>query len=111
MTEMSLEGHLGRGVAIDICATCQAIWFDGYESLQLSAASVLKLFRLIWRQRRQGEGAALGHGALPAVRGPLRTTHDLQRTTRFEYRACPPPARPSDFVLQLPAGRRTSSGR
>ena len=47
MTEMSLEGHLGRGVAIDICATCQAIWFDGYESLQLSAASVLKLFRLI----------------------------------------------------------------
>jgi hypothetical protein len=89
MTELALEGHLGRGVVIDICGTCQAIWFDGYESLQLSAASVLKLFRLIGDNGGKVKARLSATAQCPRCQGPLRTTHDLQRTTRFEYRACP----------------------
>ena len=47
MRELTLEGHLGRTVDVDICDSCQAMWFDKYESLQLSASSVLQLFRVI----------------------------------------------------------------
>ena len=88
MTGMSLEGHHGRGVVVDICGTCQAIWFDGYESLQLSAHSVLKLFRLIGDNGGKVRAPLSATAQCPRCQGPLRTTHDLQRTTRFEYRAC-----------------------
>jgi hypothetical protein len=89
MTEMALQGHLGRGVVIDICGNCQAIWFDGYESLQLSADSVLKLFRLIGDNGGKVRAPLSTTAHCPRCQGPLRATQDLQRTTRFEYRACP----------------------
>lgn len=41
MTAMTLDGYLATKVAIDVCATCQALWFDHFESLQLSAGSIL----------------------------------------------------------------------
>src|SRR6186713_2999326 len=89
MTALSLDGHLGRPVAIDLCHTCQAFWFDGYESLQLAPASVLRLFREI--------GERVGAAATPlsdASRCPkcgqqLSLVKDQQRSTRFEYRGCP----------------------
>jgi hypothetical protein len=89
MTEMALEGHLGRGVIIDLCGTCQAIWFDGYESLQLSADSVLKLFRLIGDNGGKVKAPLAPAAECPRCEGRLRTVKDMQRTTRFEYRACP----------------------
>ena len=88
MTSMSLEGHHGRDVSIDVCSGCQAIWFDGYESLQLSAASVLKLFRLVAAAEKV-RGPISATAACPRCDGKLRLTRDLQRTTRFEYHACP----------------------
>jgi len=88
MAGMSLEGHLGRAVDIDMCSACQAIWFDGYESLQLSANSVLKLFRLVADAGRV-RGPMSATSACPRCQMHLRPTHDLQRTTRFEYLACP----------------------
>lgn len=88
MTSMSLEGHHGRDVSIDVCGGCQAIWFDGYESLQLSAASVLKLFKLVAAADKV-RGPIAATAACPHCRGKLRLTHDMQRTTRFEYHACP----------------------
>ena len=88
MEPMSLDGHHGRRVDVDVCGTCQAIWFDGYESLQLSAGSVLKLFRLIGSNGGKVRAPLSATAECPRCRGRLRTTHDMQRTTRFEYRAC-----------------------
>jgi hypothetical protein len=89
MTERMLDGHLGRRVTIDICMECQAFWFDERESLQLSPAATLQLFRLI------GEGAHASKTPVsPFCKCPrcglrLIPAHDLQRTTHFEYRRCP----------------------
>ena len=89
MQEYSLPGHLGRDVAIDLCEPCQAFWFDAHESLQLSPAATLSLFRVI------GERAArpqLRDGDVvkcPRCKAHLRRTHDLQRATPFEYLKCP----------------------
>ena len=89
MQEHSLDGVLGRPVVIDLCQPCQSFWFDGRESLQLSPAATLSLFRII------GEGAArppLREGEVakcPRCKGRLRRTRDMQRNTRFEYLKCP----------------------
>lgn len=88
MTEHALGTHLGTSVTIDICNGCQAIWFDDRESLRLSPASTLRLFRLI------GEHAAAARQPMPArtscprCQDVLILARDMQRTTRFQYRRC-----------------------
>jgi hypothetical protein len=91
MTTHTLDAHLGRSVAIDLCLPCQAFWFDARESLQLSPASTLRLFELIGERAAGGGPAAAPSGAVacPRCRAPLRRTHDMQRGTRFEYLSCP----------------------
>lgn len=89
MTERALHGHLGTEVIIDICLPCQALWFDGRESLQLSPGSTLRLFETIGEQ-----AAATRHPLSPQCQCPrcgasLRLVSDLQRNTRFQYRRCP----------------------
>jgi hypothetical protein len=88
MTTLSLEGRLGRPVTIDLCPPCQLIWFDRRESLQLSPAATLHLFRLIGEQagtRRGRLGEALD---CPRCGARLKLTHDRQRNTAFQYRRC-----------------------
>ena len=75
---------------LDLCFACQAIWFDAYESSQLTPGAVLELFRTIDAGRQGPEPRPL-----PATmrcvtcRGPLALTHDIQRATRFVYYRCP----------------------
>lgn len=89
MSEHTLGGHMGTSVSIDVCLHCQAFWFDRRESLQLTPASTLKLFRII------GDEASHARHALPARIGcprcelTLTPVEDMQRTTRFRYRQCP----------------------
>jgi transcription elongation factor Elf1 len=88
MTAMTLDGHLGAQVTIDVCASCQAFWFDQFESLQLSAGSTLKLMKFI------GEHSSPGKPSLPdALRCPrcattLRLAHNMQRNMPFTYWRC-----------------------
>src|SRR6185503_8920424 len=88
MEPLELDGHLGRKVSLDVCHGCQAFWFDKYESLQLSAAAVLQMFRIIGKAG--GVKAGLSRD-MTCTRCPrrLQTVKDMQRATRFEYRACP----------------------
>jgi hypothetical protein len=88
MTAMTLEAHQGRQVTIDLCHACQAFWFDGYESLQLAPASVLRLFRAIGEQGRAA-AALSDRSRCPRCGLRLVPTHDRQRQTAFEYLRCP----------------------
>jgi len=78
------EGKL----TVDLCGDCQALWFDSFESAQLTPGATLELFRVI-------------HTTTPATRRPmpadlpcprcetlLAFTHDLQHATRFAYYRC-----------------------
>lgn len=38
-------------VILDLCFTCQSIWFDEYESAQITPGGILELFKLIHEQR------------------------------------------------------------
>jgi hypothetical protein len=89
MTAVTLDGHLGRAVAIDLCQACQAFWFDGFESLQLEPASVLRLVRLLGERSGEKATPLSDASACPRCGARLLLVHDLQRQTRFEYRHCP----------------------
>ena len=89
MPALKLDGHLGQPVAIDLCHACQAFWFDSYESLQLSSASVLQLFRAIGERASVTARPLSETAACPTCSLRLVPTRDQQRQTRFEYRRCP----------------------
>jgi ssDNA-binding Zn-finger/Zn-ribbon topoisomerase 1 len=89
MAAHMLDGHLGRGVEVDVCTPCQSMWFDARENLQLTPGATLSVFRLIGE--RVGRPAAEDGEIVkcPRCNGRLRRTRDLQRATRFEYWRCP----------------------
>jgi len=88
MTAMTLEGKLGPTVTIDACTSCQAFWFDQYESLHLAPSGTLQLMKLI------GEHSSAARPTLPDTmrcpRCPVRLTqaHDMARNMRFSYWKC-----------------------
>jgi hypothetical protein len=88
MTALTLDGHLGAKVDLDLCAACQVIWFDRLESLRLSPGATLSLFRTIG-ERKQTSPPPLGD-PLKCPRCDLRLllTNDRQRNTPFRYRRC-----------------------
>jgi endogenous inhibitor of DNA gyrase (YacG/DUF329 family) len=89
MTAMTLDGRLRGSVTIDVCATCQAFWFDHFDSLQLSAGSTLKLMKFI------GEHSSPTKPSLPPdtlrcprCATPLHLAHNMQRNMPFTYWRC-----------------------
>src|SRR5689334_12498122 len=88
MTAMALDDRMKSPVDIDVCTGCHAFWFDKYESLKLSAASVLKLMKLIG-ENAAGKTPFSESMTCPRCEAGLRLTHDLQRSTRFTYFRCP----------------------
>jgi hypothetical protein len=85
----ALDGHLGRGVEIDLCEPCQSLWFDGQESLQLTPGATLALFRTIGEHVQRPSARDGDVMKCPRCKAQLRRTQDLQRATRFEYFRCP----------------------
>lgn len=88
MTADTLQTRVDRTVTVDRCDACQLFWFDTHESLQLSPAATLKLFRIIGGQAAQTRPAPLKSARCPRCRLPLALTHDMQRNTRFTYWMC-----------------------
>jgi DNA-directed RNA polymerase subunit RPC12/RpoP len=89
MQEHRFDAALARAVVIDLCEPCQAFWFDGRESLQLSPAATLALFRIIGERAARPMLREADVAKCPRCSGRLRRTQDLQRATRFEYFKCP----------------------
>ena len=76
-------------VELDLCFECQAIWFDQYESAQLTPGSTVELFRAIHQNRDATPRPVSENACCPVCRARLKLTHDLQRTNRIVYNRCP----------------------
>lgn len=83
--ERTPHGH----VEVDVCPQCRGLWFDAFESLQLTAEATLALLREVAAHAEASPRRA--DGPLPCPRCGLRLapTQDVQRTTRFSYWRCP----------------------
>jgi hypothetical protein len=89
MQDETFDAHLGRRVSIDICHACQSFWFDAHESATLTPGSTLTLFRIIGEKIHRPEPSNADLAKCPRCKSRLRRTHDIQRTTKFEYLSCP----------------------
>jgi hypothetical protein len=89
MQEETLPAHLGRQVTIDVCQPCQSIWFDARESVSLTPGATLAVFRIIGERVGPPSRGNADLAKCPRCHARLRRTHDMQRTTRFEYLRCP----------------------
>lgn len=88
MTDLELGARLGTTLAIDLCAACRAIWFDRYEDLQMAPGATLKLFGMISKHSSAAATPLTGALRCPRCQGRLLLTHDIQRTTPFQYWRC-----------------------
>jgi len=88
MTGIPLEARLGMSLAIDLCAACKAIWFDRFEDLQMAPAATLKVFGIISEQSKAASAPLPTVLRCPRCRSRLLHTHDIQRTTPFQYWRC-----------------------
>jgi Zn-finger nucleic acid-binding protein len=85
----TLAGHQGKTVGIDLCKSCQAFWFDKFESLQLAPGSTLQLMKMIGESGSPGPRQFKEAMSCPRCSESLRPTQDMQRNTRFSYFRCP----------------------
>jgi uncharacterized protein YbaR (Trm112 family) len=89
MSEQSFERNYGIPVTIDICHPCGAFWFDRWEDVSLAPGAVLQLFVVI-NDNQPAQRKPVGDNLFcPRCRARLALTHDMQRTTRFQYWRCP----------------------
>ncbi len=91
MSLYDLPGHYGRNLEIDVCHECNAIWFDEWESTQLSPDGVVGLFRLIHERggTASSAGLKLSEGLLCVSCGDaMKRVNDCVKNTRFVYQAC-----------------------
>ena len=89
MREATFDGHLGRRVAIDLCAGCNGIWFDGMESHQLTPGSTLALFKQMGEAVAEANRPLAARKTCPRCQAVLTRELDKQRTTTFEAFRCP----------------------
>jgi len=73
---------------IDLCGDCEALWFDAFESTQLSPGGTLELFRVIHRTTPGTRRALPTDLPCPRCETLLVLTQDLLRATRFAYYRC-----------------------
>jgi hypothetical protein len=88
MTAVTLDGHLGTKVDLDLCAGCQVIWFDHLESPRLSPGATLSLFRTIGERKQTAPPPLIDPLKCPRCDLRLLLTNDRQRNTPFRYRRC-----------------------
>jgi hypothetical protein len=91
MSLYNLPGHYSQTVDIDVCLDCNAIWFDQWESSQLSPDGVVALFQLI--NERGGTSSSASTKWSEGLRcvscgDGMKLVNDRVKNTRFVYQSC-----------------------
>lgn len=79
MRRVALAGHYGAAVELDLCVSCNLVWFDGSETARLSGPGLLELIG------RMAEAYDLPFEPLrpdtrcPRCAGPVKIVHNQSR--------------------------------
>lgn len=88
MVAKKFERQLHGEVELDLCFTCQAIWFDNFESVQLTPGSIIELFRLIHAHRDEPRQPLSEPLKCPRCDEKLLHGLDVAKGGRFNYHRC-----------------------
>ncbi|MFY7905668.1 MAG: zf-TFIIB domain-containing protein [Burkholderiaceae bacterium] len=80
--------HAGAPIELDICFTCQGLWFDKHENLKLSPDAVVELFRQLHEHRADQHLPLANTLSCPRCPKPLTKGFDLVRTGRYITYRC-----------------------
>ncbi len=89
MRRLELPRHDSGMITLDICFPCQGIWFDSFESVQISPGGIINLFKLIHAHRDDPRRQQSTTPHCPRCRDTLIAVRDIVRSGRFTYRRCP----------------------
>jgi hypothetical protein len=89
MATRSFERKISGEVELDLCFACQGVWFDEYESLQLSPASVILLFKLIHEHCDEQSLPLASVLSCPRCDERLIESQDRVKSGLFVYLRCP----------------------
>jgi len=88
MTRLDLPKRNFGALTLDLCFPCQGIWFDSFESEQITPGGIIDLFKLIHAHRddqRQPHESSLH---CPRCNDKLAAGLDVVRSGRFTYHRC-----------------------
>ncbi|HJW24244.1 MAG TPA: zf-TFIIB domain-containing protein [Rhodocyclaceae bacterium] len=75
-------------VELDLCFSCQGIWFDEFESVQITPGGVIELFKLIHEHRDDQRLPLRDVLQCPRCDEPLLHGLDVAKGGRFNYHRC-----------------------
>jgi len=88
MTPLSLPGKLYGIIDIDLCFSCQGIWFDNYESEQIAPGGIVELFKLIHEHRDDQRLPLADPLHCPRCNEKLLAGLDVVKSGKFTYHRC-----------------------
>lgn len=88
MTRLELPQRKFGTLTLDLCFPCQGIWFDPYESQQITPGGIIDLFKLIHAHRDTPRNQHPGTLHCPRCNDPLLAGLDVVRSGRFTYQRC-----------------------
>jgi hypothetical protein len=88
MAKQRFAKTLGGEVILDLCFSCQGIWFDGFESVQVTPGGIIALFELIHARRDEPRTPLRDRLACPRCTDTLLHGLDIAKGGRFNYHRC-----------------------
>ena len=88
MQRLTLAGHYGRSVDLDMCRGCDLVWFDGTETAQLSGTSLLELIGAMAASHELPHGLLGADARCPRCDGALQLVHNQSRWGRSSQLQC-----------------------
>jgi Zn-finger nucleic acid-binding protein len=88
MTAKRFARQLQGEVELDLCFTCQGIWFDDFESVQITPGGIIELFRLIHEHRDDLRQPLREPLHCPRCDDKLLHGLDIAKSGRFNYHRC-----------------------
>jgi len=79
MQRLTLAGHYGHHVDLDLCRSCDLVWFDGSETAQLSGPALLELIGHMASARALPHEMLRADPRCPRCAGRLKVVHNQSR--------------------------------
>ncbi|MEO7116775.1 MAG: hypothetical protein ABIZ18_13055 [Caldimonas sp.] len=88
MQRLTLAGHYGRDVDLDLCRNCDLVWFDGSETAQLAGPGLLTLIGAMASSQVIAHEMLRADPRCPRCAGALALVHNQSRWGRSTQLQC-----------------------
>ena len=88
MQRLVLAGHYGHGVDLDLCRSCDLVWFDGSETAQLSGPALLELIGHMAAARALPHEMLRADPRCPRCAGALKVVRNQSRWGQSSQLQC-----------------------